>query len=266
MFETLQATARLSAKLRVVSAIRIGAGRDTSIDASDLPVVRDLFGRPFIPGSSIKGVVRSYVERIVRTVACPERKAWATCNPTARDGGCVTSITNMDDQQIHDAHCPVCRLFGSPWLASKVAFADATVVGETWFGRYLIRDGVSIDRDTGTAADARKFDFEIVPGGTEFNFQLRADNASDRELGLLYLGISALQRKELALGGMTSRGPGLIELVEPEWKCTRFDPSADDLVAGLLGSGGSPVGPDDLEEWAREAIDCLRRGEELCTE
>ena len=276
MFETLQATARLSATLRVVSAIRIGAGRDTSIDSSDLPVVKDLFGRPFIPGSSIKGAVRSYVERIVRTLAPPRWGAKATCNPTGpRAGWCVSDLTRESfhdpadgrllDRPIYDAHCPVCKLFGSPWIASKVAFADATLIGETWFGKYIVRDGVSIDRDTGTAADARKFDFEVVPGGTEFDFQVRADNPSDLELGLLYLGITALQRKELAFGGMTSRGPGLVELVEPEWRRTRFDASSDDLVAELLGPGGSPLRSEDLESWARDAIDYLRRGEELCT-
>lgn len=255
--------------------MRIGAGRDNSIDASDLPVVRDLFGRPFIPGSSIKGVVRSHVERIVRTLADPQRESWATCNPTGpADQWCVPNLEHPSfkneagkllDEAIYHAHCPVCRLFGSPWIASKVAFADATVDPETWFGKFLVRDGVSIDRDTGTAADARKFDFEVVPGGTEFHLQVRADNASEKELGLLYLGISALERQEIGLGGMGSRGPGLVELVAAEWRHTVFDRASDNIVAALLGTEGAPVAVDQLHRWASTAVESLRGGVDLCT-
>ena len=51
-----------------MTAIRIGAGRSTSPVSSDLPVVRDSANRPYIPGSSFKGVLRSYIESIMRSI------------------------------------------------------------------------------------------------------------------------------------------------------------------------------------------------------
>jgi len=275
MFERLRAKSSLTARLRVVSALRIGAGRQAAIGVSDLPVMRDLFGRPYIPGSSIKGVVRSYIESIVRTLWPADGSGKGRCNPTGPPAGwCVPNAddekykTNkqIDDDKLLAAHCPVCRLFGSPWIASKVSFVDAPVVPETWHGTFIVRDGVAIDRDLGIAADKKKYDFEVVPGGTEFGLNVRVENATDPEMGLLYVGISALGRGELLLGGMTSRGPGAVELVDAAWEHTRVDADPDDIVPLLLGGAATPVFEDDLKAWAEEALLLyLQEGADLCT-
>ena len=62
MFDKFQSRLNLTGKIKTLTAIRIGAGRSTAVIGSDLPVVRDAAGAPYIPGSSFKGVLRSYVE------------------------------------------------------------------------------------------------------------------------------------------------------------------------------------------------------------
>lgn len=63
----------LRGTLVALTALRIGAGRSTSISGSDLPVLRDAAGRPFIPGASLKGALRARAEALIRAAAQPRQ-------------------------------------------------------------------------------------------------------------------------------------------------------------------------------------------------
>ena len=215
MFDKFQSRLNLEGKVESLTAIRIGAGRSTSPVGADLPVVRDAANLPYIPGSSFKGVLRSYVESILRSLTDDRR---VVCNPTNDDEQCITrtEMANLreqrDDQLILEKTCWICQLFGSLWYASKLQIRDLHVQPELWFNQYQQRDGVAIDRDTETAADGKLYDFEVVPAGVLFDFQAIVDNAEDWQLGMLYLGLSAFENGELTIGGGSSRGLGAIEL------------------------------------------------------
>ena len=215
MFDKFQSRLNLEGKVESLTAIRIGAGRSTSPVGADLPVVRDAANLPYIPGSSFKGVLRSYVESILRSLTDDRR---VVCNPTNDDEQCITraEMANLreqrDDQLILEKTCWICQLFGSLWYASKLQIRDLHVQPELWFNQYQQRDGVAIDRDTETAADGKLYDFEVVPAGVLFDFQAIVDNAEDWQLGMLYLGLSAFENGELTIGGRSSRGLGAIEL------------------------------------------------------
>ena len=84
MFDKFQSRLILEGKVETLTAIRIGAGRSTSPVSSDLPVVRDSENRPYIPGSSFKGVLRSYIESVMRNF-----KVNKVCNPVDEDGQCI---------------------------------------------------------------------------------------------------------------------------------------------------------------------------------
>lgn len=103
-------------------------------------------------------------------------------------------------------------LFGSPWIASKFQVRDLTVVTDTWFGQYQERDGVSIDRDTETAADGKLYDFQVVPAGTQFEFKAIVENTEEWELGLLMIGLHQFETEQIPLGGGRSRGLGVVKL------------------------------------------------------
>ena len=215
MFDKFQSRLSLKGEVETLTAIRIGAGRSTSPVGTDLPVVRDAANFPYIPGSSFKGVFRSYVESILRGFVEDRR---VVCNPTNENEQCITAREmesireKRDDQLILENTCWVCQLFGSLWYASKLQIRDLHVQQGFWFNQYQRRDGVAIDRDTETAADRKLYDFEVVPAGVPFNFQAIVDNAEDWQLGMLYLGLSAFENGELTIGGGSSRGLGAIEL------------------------------------------------------
>ena len=215
MFDKFESRLSLKGEVETLTAIRIGAGRSTSPVGADLPVVRDAANLPYIPGSSFKGVFRSYVESILRGFIENRR---VVCNPTNESEQCIT-VEEMetlrekrDDQLILENTCWVCQLFGSLWYASKLQIRDLPVQPALWFNQYQQRDGVAIDRDTETAAEGKLYDFEVVPAGVAFDFHAIVDNAEDWQLGMLYLGLSAFENGELTIGGGSSRGLGAIEL------------------------------------------------------
>jgi CRISPR-associated RAMP protein (TIGR02581 family) len=141
----------------------------------------------------------------------------------------------LDDNIMHES-CSVCLLFGSPWLASKVKIADLYLHdGANWRGRVEVRDGVAIDRDTETASSGRKYDFEVVPRETAFDLHLRVDNASNEELGLLFLGLREFTNGGAWVGGNTSRGLGLVRVQWDEFESVE---GRDGLLAYLQNGSG----------------------------
>src|SRR5689334_19752419 len=108
MFEKFDNRVKLSGKLTALTALRIGAGRATGVKGTDLPVVRDAIGLPYIPGSSFKGSLRSSVESLVRSVS---QKPNAACNPVNQDEWCLKSAEGFTDQEVEEKTCLVCSVF-----------------------------------------------------------------------------------------------------------------------------------------------------------
>ncbi len=216
---------RVKGLLRAETAIRIGSGGGGGPTEHDLPVLKDVQGRPYIPGSSFKGAFRAHLERLLRGV--DESLACASTSRPREAGRLPGCLTQGDVEEIKERHtddpaalaqevlrrsCWTCSLLGAPWLASKVLVRDLTIDPATWFDRFQVRDGVAIDRDTETAAEGLKYDFEAVPAGAEFRFEMIIENASKPELGLALLGLREFERGNVPLGGATSRGLGSVNL------------------------------------------------------
>jgi CRISPR-associated RAMP protein (TIGR02581 family) len=220
MFHQFYSRLTLNGTLMAKTALRIGAGRAITPIEPDLPVVKDSLGRPYIPGSTFKGVLRNYVESIVRSDN-PDRLF--ACDTNNENEWCITreeikrlKDSTWDDKKLTDEilkrTCMICQLFGSPWIASKFQTRDLHVLEETWFGQYQDRDGVAIDRDTETSSEGKLYDYQVVPAGVVFQFSATVDNAESWQLGMLYVGLSAFERQKLTVGGGASRGLGLVQL------------------------------------------------------
>ena len=224
MFDVFKNRLELTGTLTTVTALRISQGRSTEPIGSDLPVVKDALGQPLIPGSSFKGALRSRLESFLRGIdpslandpselvslqfsqLVKEIKEQHTDNDAALSDA-LNQITDVASQ-----------VFGSPWQASKFQVRDLTVRPDTWFNQYQERDGVSIERDTETAAEGRLYDFQVVPAGTEFAFKAIVENAEDWELGLISIGLHQFETEQIPLGGGRSRGLGVVRLENLELK------------------------------------------------
>lgn len=254
MFATFKNRLELTGTLTTVTALRIAQGRSTEPIGSDLPVMKDSLGRPLIPGSSFKGAMRSRLESFLRGIAGDNRKLVA--NPAVESEWSLTSgeIRRFKDSTSNDAALTqaivdetdlISRLFGSPWLASKFQVRDLTVLPDTWFGQYQERDGVSIDRDTETAADGKLYDFQVVPAGTPFDFKAVVENAENWELGLLMIGLHQFETEQIPLGGGCSRGLGVVRLenLKMDW----FDARKPD--------NPQETDPEKLKRYLKQLVD-----------
>jgi len=213
-FDTFQRATTVTALLRCESGLRVGAGRSVEQIGTDLPVLRDASGRPYLPGASLKGVLRSQAEALLR--------AWGldACDPFTNpcirdtppsDGRSAAERTRLRREQVRSHACVACRVFGAPSLASHVVFADAVPEGDVVTE---IRDGVAIDRDLGRVSGARKYDYEVVPAGTRFRLRIVMNDLADWGEGLVAAVLDHLDAGFVRVGGFKSRGLGLVSLHE----------------------------------------------------
>lgn len=272
-FQKLERFVRVGGQLRLKTALRLGAGRDTAAHTPDLPVMRDHRGLPFVPGSSLKGVVRSAVEALARSLEPPNPSRMAACLCTSDDRyWCVpprrkrvgdTPAETLDefDRRRQDNTCWACRVFGSPWMAGKVRFQDLFLVddGIAPDDTTEIRNGVAIDRDTGRAADKKVYAFEAAVPDLSFSLRATIDNPTETELGLALLGFRLLEMQEVRLGGGTSRGLGAVVLENLMVREYRFgDPAA--VVAWLFRDvdAGSLLSAEQQRSIITKALEELR--------
>lgn len=279
LFYSFESRLILRGRLMTNTALRIGAGRSLEPTGTDLPVLRDALGRPFVPGSSFKGVLRSRVEALLRSLAPADQCGRWACNPLEDSERCITPQViaaekirlrrqKDGDQKLTDwvtsRMCLACHLFGSPWLASHVQVRDWLVDETFWLGQFQERDGVAIDRDTETASEKKLYSYEVVPAGTVFEGMIIVENAETWQLGLLMAGLNEFEQGSLALGGATSRGLGGVTLGW-QWPKSRFIERGD-LLAYLEDpkAGQSPKGLQD--EWKSAMLIKLRNMRNNSTE
>jgi CRISPR-associated RAMP protein (TIGR02581 family) len=176
----------------------------------------------YLPGSSLKGMLRAQAERIARTL-----NPKAACNPFADKGApdafCGALFETRKNEEDKDKKkladrpavayrdaCPICRLFGSTWFAGRLATEDA-YAEDGKAPRPRQRDGVGIDRFTGGAAHGVKFDLEVVNGG-RFETHLHLRNFELWQLGLLGFLLQDLEDELVRIGAGKSRGLGRVKV------------------------------------------------------
>lgn len=259
---------RFTGRLHMTSALHVGGGVGTT-SVTDAGVLLTPDGRPFVPGSSMKGVLRSHLERLAQAPALAATGLEscllyaddpdATTGPSCPSPGWIDAGKDATTAEERDfeALCHTCTLFGSPILAGKVRVPDLHVVPDTYPGDVEIRDGVGIDRDRGRPVDSIKFDYEVVPAGTAFQFELSADSPDAAELALLAIAVRELQNGHIAIGAKTTRGLGSCQLRSVSVEDARLD-----SVAGLRDylqarAEGETTAAPNADDFLRTAVDGL---------
>jgi CRISPR-associated protein Csm3 len=240
--------------LKAITGLHIGAQESSiSIGGMDNPVVRDpLTNRPYIPGSSIKGKMRSLIERRMA-----KEQNWSISD--IRIHACTDAGAYSD--------CEVCQLFGIPaprehWFClTRLRVSDALLSDDsaeeldrasTDLPYTEVKTEAAIDRVT-SAATPRSM--ERVPAGAVFAplriSLFRYEGDSPALLDRLIEGMELLEADYL--GGSGSRGSGRVafqdfqieELTLPaegRGEVRRFERALPDLAA-LQGAAG------DIRGW-----------------
>jgi CRISPR-associated RAMP protein (TIGR02581 family) len=232
-WDTFENRLRITGELVAVTGVRVGMSAESAMPtATDLPVIKDANGRPFIPGSSLRGAVRAHIERIVRAFEPSVGNGKGALDPI--DVRKYNSLYDgKSEEQIFEVSSRVDQVFGSPKLASRVRFTDLPLLTDG--AEPELRDSVAIDREKESVAN--KYDFEAMPAGVRFGLEIVAENLDDAELGLLLLGVRELERGNIRIGGFKGRGLGvvLLENVRYEWV------DRNSLLAYLVDNTTQPV-------------------------
>jgi len=245
-FSKLESRVLIEYTIETLSDLHIGARESTDPTSIDNPVLKDPSGRPIIPGSSIKGVFRSEIERLLKSFFDDEP---IKCHNLAVElfGGDKKEVSEGDKNNESD------RNDGNEMkksYASSIKIHDA--VAETTKTR--IRDGVSIDRRTRKAEEGRKYDIEVVPKGTMFKGTIIIENPKlgDQEyakLGAFLATVRFFNATNRSLGGGTSRGYGEVKFSITDMR--EYKP--DDYIDGNID--GKPLELERenefIEDWKK---------------
>jgi CRISPR-associated RAMP protein (TIGR02581 family) len=216
----------------------------------------------FLPGSSIKGVVRSSAERILRTVARPERQSHAACDPLNHKLPCQSDASKLGDERgrdrggdrlahpmadVHRMLCLACRTFGSQAMAGRVRFRDALPTADSLEAANLTgeRAGVSIDRRTGGPSRGKLYQSEVVTGGV-FETTIDLQNVQLWQLGLVGLVLEDVDMGLSRLGSAKTRGLGVFQVLPQELRFRQVGTSAS--PSGIASLAPDLVGPYGLVE------------------
>jgi len=199
------------------TGLRIGGSTESiEIGGMENPIIRHpITGEPYIPGSSLKGKVRSLLEyKLDRRDRRGRPKG-----ESGRDNG----------EPCECGQCIICRVFGPHKNPShelgptRALFRDAALTEESrkWLTDAQTAKGIFfaevktenlVNRLTGTAEHPRTL--ERVPAGTKFDFEISirifVDDNEGEIVGLVEEGLRLLQQDYL--GGSGSRGYGKVSL------------------------------------------------------
>lgn len=237
MLKALVNDARLRLEITTKGPLLIKTGYATVIGADMAPVLtyrHDGQQEVYLPGSSLKGVFRSHIEKVVNSIQ-PQVACDPLSRPNARDTrddrhlyrvSCGTRFNDKTPQhEVYAESCPVCRLFGSTSFGSRIAIEDAYLPAGSGGRESLIehRDGIGIDRLTGGTSPGAKFDLEAVTAETTFTTTLHLRNFEIWQLGMLFVFIQDMEDELIRLGSGRSRGLGKVkasisELEEGQYK------------------------------------------------
>ena len=213
----------ITGKLLVKSPLLIGSGADESDETNDkdIHVLKNLDGQPFIPGTSICGVLREYM---------------ANTNPEMLKYifGDVNTKSTIENQE---------------FLQSSIQFEDIAL--EKY--KIVFRDGVKIDDFTGTGFKGGKYNYEAVERGAYGNLRLTVnlrgchidqENTDSKEYTLndIKNAIADLLKAledGIKLGAFTTKGFGQVQ-VENIFAGLYDFRSQDDVISWLKQKTPSP--------------------------
>ncbi len=213
----------LSGELHCETGLHIGAGKGSlEIGGADNPVVKDAFGLPYIPGSSLRGRIRSLLENALGLTTPAELV--------------YLSKRKGQEVRIHQSDRPddeICLLFGrNPGRMDRVA-GEALDTRAATPARLAIYDA-PLDTASITAQMRENLDDEItevksenaidritsqanprtlerVPAGARFHVRMVLDVLCEEDKALAARLIEGLRLLEDdALGGGGSRGSGRV--------------------------------------------------------
>lgn len=211
----------IKGRLKVLTALHIGSGvEEDGHDAPFITVDKSPKNKIFyIPGSSFRGYLSTKLERLL---AKENNYRFVTDSRILNEADVklifgYTNLQNEDDNIKdkvlenlgYDKNNKDDKEENYYSMAGKIHISDMFISSEV---DTIKRDGIKIDRNTGATKKGGKFDYDVLPPGTEFEFVMELDNIEDYQLDLIKLALIDILEGDL-FGGKISRGIGKCKLI-----------------------------------------------------
>ena len=241
-FSTFKNKYILTGKIVVLNALHIGSGREK--DDRDAPFISlDDDKNFYIPGSTFRGYLSTKLERFLDSGNGFKIKNNGE-ELNEADVKLIFGYTNLDklETKINDKDNEEDRklkennrkiqdriirklnaknLDEVKSLAGRIHVSDMPVLKDV---KYVTRDGIKIDRNTGATEKRAKFDYDVVPAGTEFDLNIELENIENYQLDLIGLALNDILKDNGDLfGGKTSRGIGKCKIKDLKMKYVTSD-------------------------------------------
>jgi CRISPR/Cas system CSM-associated protein Csm3 (group 7 of RAMP superfamily) len=210
--------------------------RDAVKDPDVIKALNDFGGKFFIPGSSIRGAIRSHLERSLRGLDAPSEAR--VCDPFADDGEYESCSHSLEHKpQPYARSCPVCRMFGSLGHGSRLAISDGerTRLGDEVYAKVIVeRNHVQIDRRRGAVREkTAPLSFYGLENAL-FRFTIRVRNFELDHLYLLKVLMEDLVSGVVFLGSGKNKGYGRVKLSASRADLVSFGlRKPDNLLRGI---------------------------------
>ncbi|MBI3210477.1 MAG: type III-A CRISPR-associated RAMP protein Csm3 [Candidatus Solibacter usitatus] len=226
----------LEASLICESGLHIGAGKGSlEIGGADNPVVKDAFGRPYVPGSSIRGRLRSLLEHAAgldpaEMVYLSRRKGQEVrIHQSDRAGDEICLLFGRNPNRVERMSGE--SLDGATATPARLAVYDAPLDADSITAQMRenlddelteVKSESAVDRVTSQASPRT---LERVPAGAKFRLRMILDVLcdEDKELAATLCGGLRLLEDD-SLGGGGSRGNGRVRLgdIRVAWRGKGF--------------------------------------------
>ena len=192
--------------------LHIGTGKAETEFTVDDPLIRINNGKdevPYIPGSSLKGILRTEIEKYLKSMG--QNICFPYNNKSSCNSGDIKDI------------CLACQIFGCQQISSHFIVSDAILNTKKYLDPGTkIKPGIAINRVTGSTQRGAFFQVETLQPGGVFNFEFQILNIDLREESIKKKAIkfALYQLKEgwIQVGGKRSTGLGQIKFNEKDDK------------------------------------------------
>jgi len=212
-FNNIKSFVRVSGELINLAPLRVGIGREpplgAAVDNTFLRLRRGEEDIPYIPGSTLKGVLRSYFEQLARSKYPELHDPW--------DEKKISEEVRENEANF----CVICGTFGSTKVASHVRVFDSYPLEKVSTN---VKTSVGIDREFMAARPGILYTEEFVEPNYRWSFKMDIINiafppseSSDERSTLLMETLRALKLGLLNFGARKSVGFGQLQLKEARW-------------------------------------------------
>jgi CRISPR-associated RAMP protein (TIGR02581 family) len=250
------------------TALHIGSGGGGTSQGGardvDATVIRDAAGRPYIPGSSLRGALRAALGQYGPMLGLKEIRDDADIDDAVTSALPGPPSPPPDEKALQSILADVLtsaeRFVGTVHWESPLKIPDL-YLAEGAAALVDVRDGVGIDRDTGAARDGAKYDFEVLTRDHTFAFHATLeirdvpDDLATEWRRLMALALRLLELGEIRLGGNQARGIGRVHLEDTTVHVLDLGNPADLLAALTRAGRDTPAGRAEPAGWATSVLD-----------